>query len=315
MEILLISLFIAIFIYLIIYILFVSSGKEQVRVRMSKYFQEKNVDNVQEQFIREKNEEEQKKKKNRIKLASHEFSNYIASSGLKLKANEFIYMWSGLTLIPMTLVVIFGGNIITGIALGIVGFSIPPVIVNNNRKKRFELFKKQLSESLVIIGNSIKGGFTFLQSLESIATDMQPPISSEFARLLREIHYGVKQEDALNRMVERTRSKDLELLVSAVLTSSQVGSNLSEILDTISATIRDRIRIKQQIRTLTSQGRISGIIIGSLPVFLVLILMIISPQYFEGFFESSVGKLLIVISIVLESIGFLIINKIIDIKM
>jgi tight adherence protein B len=310
-----ISITIAILIYLVLYTLLSSNSTEQVRYRLSRYFKENNVDDVQEQFIREKTEEENKRKKQRFKLASQEFSNYIASSGIKLKPNEFIIFWAGLTLIPMILVVLFGGSIITGLAFAIIGISIPPFVVGNARKKRDDLFNAQLAQATILMGNSIKGGFTFLQSMESVAEDMQPPISTEFARVLREIHYGVKQSDALNNMVDRTKNKDLELLVSAVLTSAQVGSNLSEILDTISSTIRERIKIKMEIKTLTAQGRISGLVIGLLPLVLVLALMVISPGYFAGFFESEIGKLLIVVSVVLEAIGFAIINKIVNIKM
>jgi tight adherence protein B len=133
--------------------------------------------------------------------------------------------------------------------------------------------------------------------------------------VLREIHYGVKQQDALNHMVERTKNKDFELLVSAVMTSTQVGSNLSEILETISSTIRDRIKIKNEINTLTAQGRISGLIIGLLPIVLILAIMVMTPSYFEGFFDSLLGKILVGVSIVLEIIGFAFINKIVNIKM
>ena len=310
-----ISLVVALFIYIVLYILFSGSNTRQVRDRLARYFKTNDVDDVQEQFIREKSEEETRRKKDRFKLASKEFSNYIASSGLKLKANEFIYLWAGLTLIPMLLLVILGGNIVTGIALAIIGIAIPPFFVNNARKKREALFNNQLGQATILMSNSIKGGFTFLQSMESVSQEMQPPISTEFAKVLREIHFGVRQQDALNNMVERTKNKDLELLVSAVMTSAQVGSNLSEILDTISATIRDRIKIKNEIKTLTAQGRMSGMVIGLLPIFLVLAIMVMSPTYFEGFFETQMGKILLIVSIVLEVIGFSFINKIVNIKM
>lgn len=315
MQVYLISFISALLIYLLINIVYSYSGKEIVRKRVSLYFKENNADDVQEQFIREKNEEEHRKRKERMKLISKDFANYIASSGLKLTANEFMYMWSGLTLIPMIAFILFGGAMMTAVAMGIIGFSIPPILVGRARKKRAELFNKQLSEALVIMGNSIKGGFTFLQSMESIASDMQPPISSEFAKVLREIHYGVSQEAALKHMVERVQNRNLELLVSAVVTSSQVGSNLTEILDTISGTIRDRIKIKQDINTLTAQGRISGIIIGALPIVMVLAIMVMNPEYYSGFFYSNIGKMLIIVSIVMETIGFLVIKKIINIKM
>lgn len=314
MQIILISLLGAMTVYLSIYIALTASGKDKVRYRLSKYYKENNADDVQEQFIRERSKEQKNKKKG-LKLVSKELSNYISSSGLKLTALEFIYFWIGVTIVPMLMIVVLGGNIITAIALGIIGFVIPPILVNKARKKRAELFSKQLSEGLVIMKNSIKGGFTFLQSMESVSNDMQPPISSEFSKVLREMHYGVSQEDALKNMVSRTNSEDLELLVSAVVTSSQVGSNLTEILDTISQTIRERIKIKQEINTLTAQGRISGIVIGALPIAIVLAIMVLSPDYFKGFFDSSLGKVLVIISIVMETVGFIIINKIINIEM
>ena len=315
MQIYLISLFGAIFVYLMINIVLSSSGREKEKNRFVRYFKENNANDVQEQFIKERSEEEQKKKKQRFKIVNKEFSNYIASSGLKLTATEFIYFWISSTIIPMAILAVMDSNIITIIAIGIIGFAIPPIVVIKSRKKRDELFNKQLGEALIVIGNSLKGGFTFLQGMESIAIDMQPPISKEFAKVLREIHYGVKQMDALNHMVERTKNKDLELLVSAVLISSQVGSNLSEILDTIAATIRDRIRIKQEIRTFSAQGRVSGIIIGFLPIAIILTIMVINPEYFEGFFESDIGKIMIAVSVILEIIGFAFINKIVNIKM
>lgn len=315
MDIYLITINLAILVYLIFILLFSKLGNEQTRYRISRYFKENNVDDVQEQFIKEKSEEQSIRKKNRFKLASKEFSNNIISSGIKLKPNEFIYLWFGLTLIPIFIVLLFGGSIVTAIALSIIGIAIPPFLLNNARKKREDLFNKQLGEATIIMGNSIKGGFTFLQSIENIAEEMQPPISTEFAKVLREIHYGVKQQDALNHMVERTKNKDFELLVSAVMTSTQVGSNLSEILETISSTIRDRIKIKNEINTLTAQGRISGLIIGLLPIVLILAIMVMTPSYFEGFFDSLLGKILVGVSIVLEIIGFAFINKIVNIKM
>ena len=150
--------------------------------------------------------------------------------------------------------------------------------------------------------------------MESIANEMQPPVSTEFSKTLREIHFGVPLTDALNHMVDRVKSKDLDLLVSAVLTSAQVGGNLSEILDVISETVRERIRIKAEIKILTSSGRTSGFIIGMLPVFIVLALMILNPTYFGSFAQSDTGKGMIAVSILLEATGFAVINKIINIK-
>jgi tight adherence protein B len=115
-------------------------------------------------------------------------------------------------------------------------------------------------------------------------------------------------------MTERMKNKDLDLLVCAVSITAQVGGNLSDILEIIASTIRDRIRIKQEVKVLTATGRMSSLIIGLLPVFLVLILMLINPRYFGGFFQSTLGIILAIISVVMELIGFTIIRKITDIK-
>lgn len=115
-------------------------------------------------------------------------------------------------------------------------------------------------------------------------------------------------------MVERVKNKDLDLLVSAVLTCSQVGGNLSDILEVISETVKDRIKIKAEVRVMTSSGRTSGIIVGLMPVFIILILMLLNPSYFESFFDTQIGKVMLALSVLLEGIGFAVIHKIVDIK-
>lgn len=290
------------------------SGKEIVKGRISKYFNSKGLEDVQDQVIREKIEKTKQNKNKKNKLASKEFAEYLAMSGIKLNASEFIYSWCAATFIPMLLIHFMGGNIVKAIGVAIIGFLIPPFFVQKERKKRQQEFNKQLGESLVIMNNCIKAGFSFQQAMESIASDMQPPISTEYTKTIREMRYGVSQKDALNHMVERVKNQDLDLLVSAVLTSVQVGGNLSDILEIISGTVRDRIRVKQEVRVLTAQGRVSGIVIGLLPVFILLALMLINPEYFASFFTTKSGKIMLGVSMVLEFIGFTIINKIVDIE-
>jgi tight adherence protein B len=214
----------------------------------------------------------------------------------------------------MIVLLLFRTNIITIIAVFIIGLSLPPFLLRRAHGKRQEVFTKQLGEALVVMGNAMKGGFSFRQAMESVTADMQPPISVEFEKTLREIRFGISLEEALEHMSERLKNQDLNLLVSAVITSAKVGGNLSDILDTISSTIKDRIRIKQEVRVLTSSGRMSSLIIGLLPVLIVLVLMILNPDYFGSFFESTIGRIMIAVSVLLEIIGFLLIKKIADIK-
>ena len=311
---LLLSVVAGFFIYALVTIILSANDKVIVKGRFSKYLNISTIDEVQYQVLKEKQENAKKKKLLKYRLANKEFSNYLAMSGVKLSATEYIGLWALSTFMPMLVVLLFKGSVITITGIGIIGFAAPPLFVGRAGKKRQEEFDKQLGESLVIMGNCIKAGFSFQQAMESIATEMQPPISTEFSKALREVHYGISLEDALRHMVERVKNKDLDLLASAVLTSAQVGGNLSEILGVISETVKDRIKIKNEVRILTSSGRTSGLIIGLLPVFIILVLMLINPEYFRSFFDSQLGKYMMVLSVVLEVTGFAIINKIVNIK-
>jgi len=230
-----------------------------------------------------------------MKLVSKELADYISSSGIRLTPSEFLYAWIGTAILPMILLLLFGVNIITVIAVFVIGLSIPPLLLKRARGKRQEEFTKQLGEALVVMSNAMKGGFSFRQAMERVTADMQPPISTEFEKTLREMRFGVSMDEALQHMSERLKNQDLNLLVSAVITSSQVGGNLSDILETISSTIKDRIRIKQEVRVLTSSARISSVIIGLLPVFLILVVMILNPDYFSSFFQSVIGKVMLAV--------------------
>lgn len=309
-----IAFFAALFIYFLILSMIKPSGKDLIEKRFKKYLHNDNISDIQDQLFKENLEKYKKKKNRKFKIASKEFSDYLAVSGVKLRASEFIYLWIGVTYLPILIIPMIGASAVTAMGFTIIGFVIPPFLVLRARKKRQTEFNKQLGESLVIMSNCIKSGFTFQQSMESIANDMQPPISSEFSNTLREMRFGVNKNDALHHMVDRVQNNDLGLLVSAVMTSDQVGGNLSEILDIISDTIKDRIRIKQEVRVLTAQGRMSGIVIGLLPVFIIVLLMIINPEYFMSFFEASIGKIMLGVSICMELMGFLVINKIVDIQ-
>ncbi len=312
MEYILVPIAAAVFVYLVFLIIFDNSSEAKVQKRIANLSADINMDNIHDDVLKEKQRRINGDKRNR--LISQKLVDDLALAGVKLSAKEYLYAWAGAVLIPTLLMIIFRRSIISVFGAGVIGFMIPPFLVQRGMKKRQELFNKQLSQSLVIMSNSIKSGYSFQQAMENIATDMQPPISTEFTKTLREMHYGVRQEVALKHLVDRVQNKDLGLLISAVVTSAQVGSNLSEIMDNISTTIKDRVKIRDDVRNLSAQGRISGVIIGLLPVVICLMLMMINPDYIMSFFESSIGKIMIAVGVVLELIGFAIINKIVDIK-
>lgn len=290
-----------------------SSPKVQTQMRLDKLA--KNVENeyIHDAVLNEKKKSRKTKQRKKLRLGQH-FEASLAGAGIRLSGQEYLTIWAVLTLAPALLGGLLGVHAIALAGMSIVGFAIPPVMVQRAKGKRKQLFNKQLGDALTIMSNCMRSGYSFQQAMGSIAREMQPPISLEFARVIREINYGATMETALNSMVARVDNKDLELLVSAVITSTQVGANLSEILDTIAETVRDRIRIREEVRVMSAQGRMSGMIIGLLPVVVILFLMITNPSYFSDFAAHPLGKIMIAVSACMELIGFALINKIVDIK-
>ncbi|MCF0109851.1 MAG: type II secretion system F family protein [Erysipelotrichaceae bacterium] len=303
----------AVFFYCILAIIFIDPVKEKVRKKLDDMSGGQDIDSLHSVVMSEK-KLRKKRKTSGKSLISKKFEDNLAVSGVELSAKEFMLLWVGLTLGPIAFGAVLNLKIVAIIGLCIVGFVIPIFMVSQAKKKKQELFNKQLGEALTIMSNCLRTGYSFQQSLASIANEMSPPISTEFERVVKEVEYGTDMKEALNNLVLRTQNKDLELLVSAVLTSMQVGANLSEILDTIADTVRERIRLREEVQVLSAQGRFSGLIIGALPAVVLVFLMIINPGYFEGFYNNQIGKILIIGSVIMEAIGFFIISRIVDIK-
>ena len=143
---------------------------------------------------------------------------------------------------------------------------LPRFWLNRRKSGRLNAFNKQLPDTITLIANALRAGSSFLQAIELVVRESRPPISTEFGRVIREVNLGLPFEQALENMVRRVRSDDLELMATAISIQHQVGGNLAEILDSIAYTIRERVRIKGEIRTLTAQQRLSGYVVGFLPI-------------------------------------------------
>ena len=312
MLILFISLSGALAIYSALWLMFDTGGKTRVKERIDMLSMEADIDKVHELVLLEKKRGFFKLPK--VNIISTKLEDSLIMSGVKLSAKEYLIAWFAATFIPILLFTLMEKDTVAIIAAGIIGFVIPPILVQRSKSKKQIVFNKQLGEALIIMSNCIKTGYSFQQAMESVANEMQPPISTEFTWVIREINFGVPFEDAMMRMSERVENSDLKILVSAVLTSSQVGGNLSEILDTISETIKDRIKLREEIRILSAQGRVSGIIIGILPIVIMLILMVFNPNYINDFISTQGGRMLIIIGIVMETLGFFVVSRIVDVK-
>jgi tight adherence protein B len=256
---------------------------------------------------------QKKPKRGRIPV-SKVFAEELASAGVRMRPEEFLTLWLAAALVPAGVLMLFRAHPITLIAAAALGVLLPPLLVRRAKGKRLRLFERQLGDALLLMGNSLRSGLTFQQAMGNIAREMPDPIAREFARTVREIQLGCDIDAALDGMVKRVRSTDLMLTVSAVQIQRQVGGNLLEILENTSKTIKERIKLKDDIRVMTASGRISSIVVGLLPVAIGGLLMLINPSYIQTFFDTSMGVIMLVVAAGMEITGFLIIKKIATIK-
>ncbi len=238
---------------------------------------------------------------------------YVA--GVALRAEEFIAIWIVTAAIIPAIALFLGAPLSVSIGLVIVGAALPIAFVTIKRNRRLAVFGKQLSDAMTVICSALRAGQSFQTALKSVADEMEDPIAREFLRVYRETQLGMPLETSLGRLVQRTGNQDLELMCSAVIIQRQIGGNLAVILENISETINDRIRMRGEIKTMTAAGTLSGYIIGALPILLLVLLMFINPSYIDMFFQTSAGRIMLIISAVLEITGFLIVRKIVHIKM
>lgn len=234
----------------------------------------------------------------------------LVRADIPLRGEEYLFLWLLSGLLPGLLGVLLNGRLASGVILSFIGLILPPLLVKRAEEKKIIKFNLQLVDALAILSNSLRASYSFHQSIELVSREMPAPLGKEFARTFREVNLGTPLEEALNNMGKRIASEDLQLIITAVLIQRQVGGNLAIILDNISETIRDRIRIQGEIKTLTAQGRISGLVIGCLPFIIVVILMLMNPKFLEPLFQSSMGIMLIIWGLVSEVIGIIFIRKI-----
>lgn len=241
--------------------------------------------------------------------------NKLVQAGLNLRASEFAVITIGSMLLFMLfLFLVSGGSLLMAFIGLVLGYILPILIVKRKISLRRKKFNSQIADALVLISSSLRSGYSFMQAIEMVSREMQPPISEEFYRVLREINLGVTTDEAMNHMAERINSVDLDLVVTAVLIQRQIGGNLTEILDNIANTIRERVKIAGHIRTLTAQGRLSGAIISLLPFVMAFVIYIINPNYIMPLFTQTAGYWMLIMAVVSEFFGIMVIKNIVDIK-
>ena len=237
---------------------------------------------------------------------------------LSLRVGEYvaIRVCIGLLLAAITFALVPARPValLLGVALAIVGYMLPPLWVSQRKKNRVRKLNAQLEEALTMTANSLKAGFGLLQSLEAAAEQLNHPISTELRRTIRDINIGSSTEEALLALSERSDSYDLDIVITAIMIQRSVGGNLAEILDTVAHTMRERTRIRGEIRTLTAQQQLTGLVIGLLPLAIGGILAVTSWGYMGDLFTTLAGQVMLGGAAVLEFIGILLIKRILAIE-
>jgi tight adherence protein B len=251
----------------------------------------------------------------------------LARADLRLRVSELLALWAASTVGIPLLFVLLGfvlpafHNPITILVGILIGFLLPRLWLNRRKASRLRAFDQQLPDTITLIANALRAGSSFLQASELVVREARPPVSTEFQRLIREVNLGLPFEQALENMVRRVESDDLELMATAITIHHTVGGNLAEILDTIAFTIRERNRIRGEIRVLTAQQRLSGYVVGFLPFGLASFLFVVAPGFLDPMFDRAVsiaglpaGVVLITLGGISMFSGFMIIRRIVDIE-
>jgi tight adherence protein B len=204
-------------------------------------------------------------------------------------------------------------GLLGGIGLGILFGLVPFLYLRMRQARRLKALTEQIPDVMTLLVGGLRAGYGLNQAIETLVTQMPAPSSTEFGRVMRAVALGVPIQRALKDMAERAGSDDMSLIVTAINVQYEMGGNLGTVLESISQTVRERIRITREIKVLTAQQRLTGYILAAFPVFLAVVLTLIQPDYFAPFFEPGPIRLLPLVAIIMLAIGFFFIRRIVDI--
>ena len=237
----------------------------------------------------------------------------MLQAGLPILGSEFLII----ELVAAIIAFVFAGLLTMQLPVAILAFLFMPLVgwmlIQMKIRKRRKDFVNQLGDMLSMVASALRAGFSFVQAVEIVSKEMAAPMSVEVSKLIREINVGVPMETALEDINRRVECPEFELITTAVLIQRQVGGNLAQILDNISDTINERIRMKREVLALTAQGRMSAVVLALLPIALAAFLFSVHHDYFDPLLESPMGKVAIGIALLMELLGYLVIKKIVDI--
>jgi tight adherence protein B len=232
----------------------------------------------------------------------------LEHAGWAIRSGEFLAIAA---LVPLTLGVL--GFVFVGLVGAVVGVVVgalaPPVALSSAVARRQAAIQGQLADTLMVIASAMRAGHSFLQSLDSASKEIDQPAAGEFGRLLQEIRLGRDTDDAMDALVERVGSRDLEWAVTAIKIQRRIGGNLAEVLETVANTIRERETLRRQMRVLSAEGRISAAVLTVLPILIASYLMIVNPDYLRTLSTTTAGIIISISAGVLMVVGYVWMRK------
>ncbi len=238
----------------------------------------------------------------------------LERSGVKVETGRFILFHLTVVISVGLMTMVFMGGIFAVLVLIVIAAYAPLLVLDYLKSKREKLFNEQLPETLLLIAGSLRAGYSFMQSVDTIVQEMRPPISDEFKKVLSEARLGQPVELALEKMASRFESMTFKWVVMAVKIQREIGGNLAEVLDILAAAIQERDQVERQVRVLTAEGRLSALILFCLPFFIGALLFVINPGYISLLFTSMAGLFVVGVSLSLMGLGAIWLRKIVRIE-
>jgi tight adherence protein B len=243
-----------------------------------------------------------------------EIQKMLTQGGLSLRAGNFLGYSALAGVVASVLAYAISKRIEVAWVALVIGFLLPYFYASFRRNKRFEKFEELFPEAIDTLARAVRAGHAFTTALEMITNEVAEPVAGEFRQLYEEQKFGMPVRDALLNLTERMPLVDVKFFVTAVMLQRETGGNLAEILDNLSYVIRERFKIQRQVRVYTAQGRLTMALLMGMPPIIVVVMLLLNPSFIRPLFSDPIGHTLLVGGIILQTIGYFVIRKIVRIQ-
>lgn len=244
----------------------------------------------------------------------HQLDNMVIQSRTVLPLGVFLLLSLVLGIFLYFFMWMGTGNVIVSVCIGLIAAAVPIFYLKIKKHRRMQKFERQLPDALDLMARSLKAGHAFSGGLQLVAQEFDDPVGTEFALTLNEINYGLSVEQSLKNLSDRVDVPDLKFFTVSVIIQRESGGNLAEILENISALIRERFKLLGKIRSLSAEGRISAFILVALPFVIAFVLLLLNPKYVAILKNDPIGNVLVIVALIMMTLGILVMKKMINIR-